>query len=46
MNRNLRTFSVVALSLLLTGGVGWAQATGGLAGRVTEESWGNPTTTF
>ena len=37
-NRSLRNFSVVALSLLLTGGVAWAQDTAGLAGRVTDES--------
>src|SRR3990170_3844865 len=34
----LRTFSLVALSLLLCGGVAWAQATAELAGRVTDES--------
>ena len=38
MNRCLRSFSLVALSLLLSGGVAWAQATAGLAGRVTDES--------
>jgi hypothetical protein len=37
MNRYLRSFSVVALSLLLTSGLAWAQATAGLAGRVTDE---------
>ena len=30
--------SVVALSLLLTSGIAWAQATAELAGRVTDES--------
>jgi len=38
MNRCLRSFSLVALSLLLSGGVARAQATAGLAGRVTDES--------
>ena len=38
MNRCLRNFSVVALSLLLTSGLAWAQATAELAGRVTDES--------
>ena len=40
MNRCLRNFSVVALSLLLAGGVAWAQATARLDGRVTDESGG------
>ena len=31
--------SVFALSLLLAGGLAWAQATAELAGRVTDESW-------
>jgi hypothetical protein len=37
MNRCLRTFSLVGLSLVLMTGAGWAQATAGLAGRVTDE---------
>jgi len=38
MNCGRRDLSVVALSLLLCGGVAWAQATAELAGRVTDES--------
>ena len=38
MNRYLRNVSVAALSLLLTSGIAWAQATAELAGRVTDES--------
>ena len=38
MNRSLRNFSVVGLTLLLTCSLAWAQATAGLAGRVTDES--------
>ncbi len=38
MTRCLRVFSVAALTLCLTSGVAWAQATAGLAGRVTDES--------
>ena len=38
MKRWLSNSSVVALSLLLTGGVVWAQATGGFAGRVSDTS--------
>ena len=37
-NRMLRNFCLVALTLLLTGGLAWAQATAELAGRVTDES--------
>ena len=38
MKRSLSIFSIVALSLLLSGGVAWAQATAQLNGRVTDES--------
>ena len=38
MNRYLRNFSLVGLSLLLMTGAAWAQATAELAGRVTDES--------
>ena len=38
MNRFLPHLSVVALILLLPAAVAWAQATAGLAGRVTDES--------
>src|SRR3954470_8719100 len=38
MDRCLRSFSIAALTLCLTSGVAWAQATAGLAGRVTDES--------
>jgi hypothetical protein len=37
MNR-LRNFLLMGLSVLLTAGIAWAQATAGLAGRVTDES--------
>ena len=37
-NHRLRNFCLVALTLLLTGGLAWAQATAELAGRVTDES--------
>ena len=38
MNRLLRMFCMGALGLLLTGAAAWAQSTGELAGRVTDES--------
>ena len=38
MKRSLWSFSIVALSLLLSCGVAWAQATAQLNGRVTDES--------
>jgi len=38
MNRCLRNFSLVGLSLVLMTGAAWAQATAELAGRVTDES--------
>ena len=40
MQRSLRTCAVAALSLLLAGGIAWAQATAELAGRATDESGG------
>ena len=40
IDRCLRNFGVAALTLFLTSGVAWAQATAGLAGRVTDESGG------
>src|SRR5205814_7769240 len=38
INRCLRNVSIVAVTLLLTGGLAWAQATAELAGKVTDES--------
>jgi hypothetical protein len=38
MTRCLRNFHIAVLMLFLAGGVAWAQATAGLAGRVTDES--------
>jgi hypothetical protein len=38
MNRCLRSFFVVGVSVVLLSGVAWAQATAELAGRVTDES--------
>ena len=38
MNRYLRSFCLVASSLLVTSTIVWAQATAELAGRVTDES--------
>ena len=38
MKRLRRTWSVVAVGLLLTSGASWAQSTGELTGRVTDES--------
>ena len=37
-NRSLRNVCLVGLTLLLTGGLAWAQATAELAGKVTDES--------
>src|SRR5688500_6636362 len=38
MGRALRSVVVAVLGLFLAGGAAWAQATAGLAGRVTDES--------